>query len=94
VWVAMGVNISVLTLVTLFEGGWSLNTPVNGKRWLRDIGASGAALFSVLCFTASKWLAATGLMGMFIFIVILCLWLVTIACVGSREQALEPAPAV
>ena len=94
VWVAMGVNISTLTLITLFEGGWSFVTPQNGKRWLRDIGVAGAVLFTAVSFAASAWLRATGLIGMFIFIVILFLWLVTIACTAPRAHAAQPAPAL
>ena len=93
VWVAMGVNISTLTLITLFDGGWSFVTPQNGKRWLRDIGVGGAAIFTVASFAAADWLRTTGLIGMFLFIIILFLWLVTIACTAPREQAVAMAPA-
>jgi solute:Na+ symporter, SSS family len=94
VWVAMGVNISTLTLITLFDGGWSFVTPQNGKRWLRDIGLTGAVVFTSVSFTASNWLHSTGLIGMFIFIIILFLWLVTIACTAPRAQVVQMAPAL
>ena len=93
VWVAMGVNISTLTLITLFEGGWRFVAPQNGKRWLRDIGLAGAVLFTAVSFTAATWLRSTGLIGMFLFIIILFLWLATIACTAPREHAVQTQPA-
>jgi len=94
VWVAMGVNISTLALITLFDGGWSFVAPQNGKRTLRAIGLAGAGTFTAVSFAASRWLITTGLMGMFVFIVILFLWIATIACTERREATLETAPAL
>ncbi len=88
VWVAMGVNISTLAVITLLDGNWRFARPQNGKRFLRDIGLLGAAVFTAVSFAASGWLATTGLIGMFVFIIILFLWLAIIASTVEQEPAL------
>jgi len=94
VWVAMGVNISTLTCITLLDGNWHFVSPQNGKRVLRDIGLVGAVAFTCLSLAASGWLFKTGLIGMFLFIIILFLWLVTIACTATREPTLAMSPPI
>jgi SSS family solute:Na+ symporter len=94
VWVAMAANILAMTVVTLMDGGWRFVSPQNGKRAVRNLGVAGVAVFAAVCVLASEWLAKTNLLGMFLFIIILFLWLVAIACTEPKNgAAAEAAPA-
>ena len=89
VWVAMGVNIATLTIITLCTTNWRLATPQETKKVLRFIGIAGTALSLIINVAYFPWLMSTGVIGMSAFLTVLFLWFITIACVVSHDHRAE-----
>lgn len=86
VWVAMSANIITLTLITLFTGKWRFSSDVGGKKKIGYIGIIIAAVFLAMSLLKFDWLFHNGVIGMFLFLVILGLWLIVLAFTVEEES--------
>lgn len=89
VWVGMTANILAMTLVSLAEGNWELAPAQGHRRIMSGLGGGMTVCFlgSVLLF--SDWMYATGLLGMFLFLAVLGLWLLSMAYIVPARHARE-----
>lgn len=95
VWVAMTANILVMTLFSLAEGNWKFTTDVGSRKKVGYIGMAVAAVFLLISIIKFEWLFKTGLIGMFLFLIVLGVWLITMAfTVSTKEEELISENAV
>ncbi|MFF5792968.1 sodium:solute symporter [Paeniglutamicibacter sp. NPDC012692] len=86
VWVGMLANVTTLVLVTLATSRWRMSTdPVRLRRAVK-FGLGALAALAALTLSAG-WLAGYGLIGMALFIVVLCSALTVFFGTESRETA-------
>jgi len=88
VWVAMTANILTMTLFSLMDGGWKVSTDVGNRKIVGQIGLVGAVVFFALSILMTDWLYKTGTIGMFLFLGVLGLWLVTMTFVVPKDENL------
>jgi len=86
VWVAMTANILTMTLFSLADGGWRINMDVGNRKNVGYIGLVCAVIFFSLSIIMTDWLYKTGTIGMFLFLGVLGLWLVTMTFVVPRNE--------
>lgn len=86
VWVAMTVNIITMTIFSLAEGNWKFTTEVGSRKNVGYLGLGGAAIFFLTSIIKFDWLFKTGLIGMFLFLTVLGIWLLTMAFTVSTKD--------
>lgn len=86
VWVAMTANILTMTLFSLLGGNWQFNINVGSRKNVGFIGLAGAAIFLLASIFQFNWLYKTGLIGMFLFLTVLGIWLTTMAFIVPRDD--------
>lgn len=87
VWVGMTANIVTMTVVSLLTGDWRVSTPEGTYRLMSRIGMLIIAASLVAISLGWAWMISTGLIGMFLFILILGIWLLSMAYIRSTDSA-------
>ncbi|MFZ7101820.1 MAG: sodium:solute symporter family protein [Peptococcaceae bacterium] len=89
VWVAMTANIITMTIFSLAEGNWRFTKDVGSRKNVGYIGLGGAVVFLLTSIYKFTWLFQNGLLGMFLFLAVLGIWLMTMAFTVSATEELD-----
>ncbi|MGE4292302.1 MAG: sodium:solute symporter [Desulfovibrio sp.] len=89
VWVGMTANILAMTLFSLAEGNWQFAAPTKGRRLMGVIGGIMAVGFLISLLFFSGWMYSTGLLGMFLFLLVLGFWLLSMSCIVPTQRLQE-----
>lgn len=93
VWVGMTANIVTMVVFSLVEAQWCVDTTSPVRKKIGALGAVLTAVFIVAVIAKLSWLSTTGLLGMFLFIAILGLWIMLMAfVVPAKDVCAETAP--
>lgn len=86
VWVGMTANIVTLVVFSLAETQWSLDMVSPGRKKVGLLGGTMTVTFILAVVAKYDWLSTTGLLGMFLFLAILGLWIMLMAFVVPSKE--------
>ncbi|MBB1094560.1 sodium:solute symporter family protein, partial [Rhodopseudomonas palustris] len=94
VWVGMSANILTIVVLSLSESKWTIDTQSMRRKNIAILGGAFAGLFSLTTLLQFNWLSSTGLLGMFLFLIVLGVWIMLMAItVSAEEGAIVGSPA-
>ncbi|NTW87660.1 MAG: hypothetical protein HGB26_00715 [Desulfobulbaceae bacterium] len=86
VWIGMSANILTIVVLSLSETQWTIDTQSLGRKKLAVLGGAFAGIFSLATVLQFNWLSSTGLLGMFLFLIVLGLWVMLMAITVSVQE--------
>jgi len=77
----MTANIVTMVVFTLAAGQWCIDATSPERKKIGWLGGAITGVFIVAVVTSFSWLSTTGLLGMFLFMIIVGLWIMLLAFV-------------